>query len=77
MQCEKCKAQFPKGCKKKSARLSIDKQKKSDKPVSLIQKVLQDYIEDQDADPLTARLDGKYVWVETGLALDKGKPQPI
>lgn len=50
-----------------------------DKPVSLIQKVLKDYIEDQAADPLTAKLDGKYVWVETGLGLDPEnlKPKPI
>ena len=42
-----------------------------------IKEVLKGFIVDQGVDSLTAMLDGKYVWVETGLALNKGKPVPI
>ena len=70
------KLTFPKDAEIKCKAVNRQTEKPK-KPVSPIQKVLKDYIEDQDADPLTARLDGKYLWVETGLALDKGNPQPI
>ena len=42
-----------------------------------IRDVLQDYVEDQGANPLTARLEGKYVWVETSVFYDVGKPEPL
>ena len=72
------KLTFPKNaevkCKAKNRQTKSDKVEKPEYP---IKEVLKDFVEDQDADPLTARLDGKYVWVETGLALNKGKPEPI
>ena len=72
------KLTFPKNaevtCKAKNRQTKSDKVEKPEYP---IREVLKDFIEDQDADPLTARLDGKYVWVETGLALNKGEPEPI
>ena len=44
----------------------------------LIRDVLKDYIiGDAAANPLTAVIDGKYVWVETLVYLDKSKPEPI
>ena len=72
------KLTFPKNaeikCKVKNRQTRSDNVKNHTCP---IKEVLKDFIENQDADPLIARLDGKYVWVETGLALNKGKPEPI
>ena len=72
------KLTFPKNaeikCKAKNRQTKSDK---VEKRVCPIKEVLKDFVENQDADPLIARLDGKYVWVETGLALNKGEPEPI
>ena len=72
------KVTFPKNaeikCKVKNRQTKSDEVEKHMCP---IKEVLKEFVENQDADPLIARLDGKYVWVETGLALNKGKPEPI
>ena len=64
---------FPKGVKIKCK--VFNRQNKKDKKHSIpIEEVLEDYLDHKDADPLTARLDGKYIWVETKLSLEIGKP---
>ena len=50
---------------------------KVEKHVHPVKEVLKDFIIDQGVDPLTAMLDGKYVWVETGLSLNKGAPKEL
>ena len=78
-----------KECKVKNVKLTFPKNaeikckafnrqtRKVEKHVHPIKEVLKDFIIDQGVDTLTAMLDGKYVWVETGLALNKGTPKPI
>ena len=44
---------------------------------SYIRSVLNEHIEDAGADPLTASLEGKYVWVESSVELDVSDQQPI
>ena len=53
--------------------------RKAEKRVYPIKEVLKDFIihVDHNVDTLTAMLDGKYVWVETGLALNKGTPKEL
>ena len=49
-----------------------------EKKTYLIRDVLKDYIiGDAAANPLTAVIDGRYVWVETLVYLDESKPEPI
>ena len=50
---------------------------KVQKKTYLIRDVLKDFIDDTEANPLTAKLEGKYVWVETLVYLDESKPEPI
>ena len=42
-----------------------------------ISDLLNKHIVDGGADPLTARLEGKYVWVESNIELAVSNPQPI
>ena len=74
-----------KECKVKNVKLIFPKNAKIDVKVHgalfnkslYIRDVLKDYIEDEEADPLTARLEGKYVWVETSVFLDISDPKPL
>ena len=78
-----------KECKVKNVKLTFPKNaeikckafnrqtRKVEKHVHPIKEVLKDFIIYQGVDTLTAMLDGKYVWVEIDLALNKGTPEPI
>lgn len=67
---------FPKGAKIKCKVFNRQK-KREEKPNVSIEEVLKDYIDDRKADPRTARLDGKYIWVETTLSLEVNKTESI
>ena len=81
---KECKAKnvklvFPKSakikCKIHNYRDSNSKSMSKDK--FFIRDVLKDYIEYEGANPLTAWLEGKYVWVETSVFLKVSDPKPI
>ena len=72
------KLSFPKNAKIKcdvhDNRKADPKSQTKDKPY--IKDVLKDYIEDTPGgDRLTAKLEGKYVWVETSIYVDVGAPK--
>lgn len=56
-------------------KLSKPKRKKRYQPY--IKDVLKKHIEDDNTNPLIARMDGKYVWVETGIIVDVSTAKPI
>ena len=47
------------------------------KPRFLIREILKDYIEKQNADSVTAKLEGKCVWVETNLFVNVEEDKPL
>ena len=67
---------FPKNAKIK-CKFSGTGSDKIKKDAFFIKEVLKDYIEDKGADPLTATLEGKYVWDEICIFLDVSKPEPL
>lgn len=54
-----------------------DPKKVKKTPLFLIRDVLKDCIEDDSTDRLTAKLEGKYVWMETKLITNVEDPVPI
>ena len=47
------------------------------KPHFPIREILDDYIENKSTNPLTAKLEGKCVWVETNLFVNVEKDEPL